>query len=560
MSVNDVSISGTIDSGAQVSVITQDLVDLCKMNTSQETIPYITANGTRTSSLGTAKGVLAFQLNSAANLVYIDHSFPIVTGNKTMLIGIDLLNKLGLLTEVSLVIRLEKEHNTILKDESEFDHLISTHSPVRSRHTDHSTSFNPVESGCTIELDNQLLEEELTSLLEEFRIIFQSTPHPDGIDCPPMEIPFHDESTVVKRKPRYFNPEKLKIANGIFDELIEQGFAVSSPQSKFSSPVVLVTYPDHRKPRLTGDYSGTGDVNDSTVPIASDLPNIADVITFLPAANFIATLDLPKAFWQLKVAPKDMDKTALTIPGRTIKFTRAPFGLKNVPAIFQNLMTEIFAMDGVFIYLDDIIVIASVFDEFITRLRAVFNKAQSARVTLGIHKCKFVTHKHPIKILGSIFHNKTRLIDDVRIKAVLEIPNPKTVKDVRSLVCTINYIRDWLPGISQLLAPIIALTKGKPKGVKWEHKHQRAFDSIKNLIVHQIPLDLPGPNSNILISADASDLAVGGVIWNEISPSPPGTPLIKRKVQPISFFSRILSDSQLNGRPSRKSFTPSSSS
>ncbi|KAL0235504.1 hypothetical protein GEMRC1_002905 [Eukaryota sp. GEM-RC1] len=108
MSVNDVSISGTIDSGAQVSVITQDLVDLCKMNTSQETIPYITANGTRTSSLGTAKGVLAFQLNSAANLVYIDHSFPIVTGNKTMLIGIDLLNKLGLLTEVSLVIRLEK--------------------------------------------------------------------------------------------------------------------------------------------------------------------------------------------------------------------------------------------------------------------------------------------------------------------------------------------------------------------------------------------------------------------------------------------------------------------
>ncbi|KAL0246349.1 hypothetical protein GEMRC1_007561 [Eukaryota sp. GEM-RC1] len=46
--------------------------------------------------------------------------------------------------------------------------------------------------------------------------------------------------------------------------------------------------------------------------------------------------------------------------------------------------------------------------------------------------------------------------------------------------------------------------------------------------------DLPGPNCNILISADASDLAVGGVIWNETTPSPPGNPLIERKVQPIT--------------------------
>ncbi|KAL0243064.1 hypothetical protein GEMRC1_005625 [Eukaryota sp. GEM-RC1] len=237
----------------------------------------------------------------------------------------------------------------------------------------------------------------------------------------------------------------------------------------FSNPIVRVTYPDHRKRRLTGDYSGLGGVNDLTVPITSELPIIADVITFLPAAHFIAIPDLPKAFWQLKIAPQDMDKTASSI--------QSSIRLKpKCTSHFSEPDDKIFAVEGVFIYLDDIIVIASAFDEFITRLRAVFNKAQSARVSLGIHKCKFVTHKHPIKISGSISHTKTRLIDDVRIKAVLEIPTPKTVKDVRSLVGSINYIRDWLPGISKLIAPIIALTKGKPKGVKWEPKHQQAFD------------------------------------------------------------------------------------
>ncbi|KAL0251586.1 hypothetical protein GEMRC1_000799 [Eukaryota sp. GEM-RC1] len=107
---------------------------------------------------------------------------------------------------------------------------MSTPPSVESiRDTDHSTSFNPVESGCTITLDNPLLNKQLPSLLEEFRIIFQSAPRPDGVDCPPMGIPFHDESTVVKRKPCFFNPGKLKIANGIFDELIEHVFVVSSP-------------------------------------------------------------------------------------------------------------------------------------------------------------------------------------------------------------------------------------------------------------------------------------------------------------------------------------------
>ncbi|KAL0240001.1 hypothetical protein GEMRC1_010109 [Eukaryota sp. GEM-RC1] len=89
---------------------------------------------------------------------------------------------------------------------------MSTPPSVESiRDTDHSTSFNPVESGCTITLDNPLLNQQLSSLLEEFRIIFQSALHPDGIDCPLMRIPFHDESTVVKRKPRLFNPEVFDI-------------------------------------------------------------------------------------------------------------------------------------------------------------------------------------------------------------------------------------------------------------------------------------------------------------------------------------------------------------
>ncbi|KAL0213444.1 hypothetical protein RCL1_007070 [Eukaryota sp. TZLM3-RCL] len=134
----------------------------------------------------------------------------------------------------------------------------------------------------------------------------------------------------------------------------------------------------------------------------------------------------------------------------------------------------------------------------------------------------------------------------------LNSPPPKNVKEVRSFVGSVNYLRDWLPQISEELAPIIELTRGSESGnrappIKWTHDHQLRFERIKRMIIDHVPLSLPDKDSKILISTDASDLAVGGVIWQEMPPcAPAGTPLIDRKVTPLSFFSRILQNSQKN--------------
>ncbi|KAL0239454.1 hypothetical protein GEMRC1_009562 [Eukaryota sp. GEM-RC1] len=64
-------------------------------------------------------------------------------------------------------------------------------------------------------------------------------------------------------------------------------------------------------------------------------------------------------------------------------------------------------------------------------------------------------------------------------------------------------------------------------------------------IINHMALDLPDTDKNIIISTDASDIAVGGVIWQEENPpAPPGTPLEERRVRPESFYSRLLNDSQ----------------
>ncbi|KAL0225034.1 hypothetical protein RCL1_002946 [Eukaryota sp. TZLM3-RCL] len=215
-------------------------------------------------------------------------------------------------------------------------------------------------------------------------------------------------------------------------------------------------------------------------------------------------------------------------------------------------MSQIFNIPGVFIYIDDVIIVGETFDEFLDKIRAVLLKARSRRVNIGLQKCTFTTSNHPVKILGHVFHKKTRSIDSSRIKAVIELPPPRNIKEVRSFVGSVNYLRDWLPRISEELSPIIDLTKGSDSStrappIKWTPDLQSRFERIKKMIIDHIPLSLPSKDSKILISTDASDLAVGGVIWQEMPPgAPAGTPLIDRKVIPLSFFSRILQDSQKN--------------
>ncbi|KAL0215760.1 hypothetical protein P9112_007944 [Eukaryota sp. TZLM1-RC] len=559
--INNVEVKGIIDSGATCSVVTEDVISNCNMARSNETISYKIADGTTSQSFGTASGTLSIRLGSVTQIVHVKHKFSIVPGHETILIGADLLSHLGLMNNKGIYIRMDDACRTLLLPEAEFDNRISQASEVVNVSTRWLEHIN--SSGCTINLDNDHFKKSLLQTLKEFEDVFTLKPHAEGIDCPPMEINFYNEDVRVRRPPRTLNPAKLEVANQIFNELVDSGFAVPS-NHEFSSPVCLVVYPDHRKARLTADYSGKDVVNANTIPVEPNLPRMSDVLVFLSQANYIGTLDLPKAFWQLKIAEKDWQKTSLSIPGKSIMFKRAAFGLKNVPAVFQNVMADIFSGDGVFIYIDDIIIIGSTFDEFIERLRRFLDQARRKRVSLGLPKCHFVSSRHPIKILGSVFQNKQRTIDPTRVESLLNLPRPRTIKDVRSLVGSVNFIREWLPQVSELIAPIIRLTKKdgnnskvKPKPraqrLQWTDMHDGLLQKIKQLIAKHMPLSLPPLENQFLISCDASDIAVGGVIWEQIEQvDDPGTPLINRKCRPISFFSRLLTNSQKNWPTNQK--------
>ncbi|KAL0239779.1 hypothetical protein GEMRC1_009887 [Eukaryota sp. GEM-RC1] len=247
--INNSPFEALIDSACETSCFSEDIAKKAGCSIAASRFKFTLANGTNIQSPGTANCILSFEFDRILSpLVHLKCQIPIIPGVNQFLIGCDLLSSLGLLKENSLMINLNKEHSKITGAEATLDHLM-VDTPRKGLVASTSTTLDVSES--RIELPKET-EEKLLKILNKHKDVF-GKPYPDGIKCKPMTIPFYNEGTTCKKAPRNLNPTKLGIANEIFDDLIEDGFAEeTSTESKFSSPIVLVIYPDGKKPRLTG--------------------------------------------------------------------------------------------------------------------------------------------------------------------------------------------------------------------------------------------------------------------------------------------------------------------
>ena len=98
--------------------------------------------------------------------------------------------------------------------------------------------------------------------------------------------------------------------------------------------MVAVKKPDGTA-RLCVDYRM---LNSLTHQTPFYMPRIDEVLEEVGQASFISKLDLTKGYYQIPVKEEDIPKTCFVCHRGRYEFTRMPFGVKNSPAIFQQLM------------------------------------------------------------------------------------------------------------------------------------------------------------------------------------------------------------------------------
>ena len=340
----------------------------------------------------------------------------------------------------------------------------------------------------------------------------------------------------IHTKQYRFPPIHKEEINQQVNQLISKDIIVPS-NSPYNSPVWIVPKkPDsagNKQWRMVIDYRR---LNEKTIGDAYPLPNICDIMDQLGGSKYMSILDLIRGFHQIPMDPADAHKTAFSTPHGHYEFTRMPFGLKNAPATFQRLMDQVLTgLQGVelFVYMDDIVVYASSLEEHNIKMNKLMDRLRAANLMLQPDKCEFL--RHEVTYLGHIIGENGIRPDPQKISAVKNFPTPKNIKNIRQFLGLAGYYRRFISDFSKIANPLSNLLK-KDVAFKWTDVTQEAFDTLKELLCKEPILQYPDFNRAFILTTDASDFAIGGIL----SQGEIGHDL------PIAYASRVLNAPEKN--------------
>ncbi|GKV33019.1 hypothetical protein SLEP1_g41575 [Rubroshorea leprosula] len=320
-------------------------------------------------------------------------------------------------------------------------------------------------------------------------------------------------------------PPELEELRKQLKELLDAGF-IRPSKAPYGAPVLFQKKHDGTL-RMCIDYRA---LNKLTVKNKYPIPLIDDLFDKLGQARWFTKLDLRSGYWQVRIAEGDEAKTTCVTRYGAYEFLVMPFGLTNAPATFCTLMNKVvhpFLDKFVVVYLDDIVVYSETLEEHVQHLRQVLQVLRENELYVKQEKCSFAQQE--VMFLGHrVGHGKISM-DSAKVHAIQEWEPPSSVPELRSFLGLVNYYRRFIQGYSARAAPLTDLLKKKVSW-EWTAECQRAFEDLKQAVSQEPVLALPDYGRPFEMHADASDLAIGGVLMQD--------------GHPIAFESRKLNDTE----------------
>ena len=254
-----------------------------------------------------------------------------------------------------------------------------------------SDTFNPPHHEILPPVQNSL-----KLLLEEFDSQF--TQDETSIGMTPLTSMSIDTGTTnpVSQKPY---PTRMKHYDWVKNEIEKLLVAkvICSRCSSWSAPIIVVPKGDGGK-CLIIDYRA---LNKATRKFTWPMPKVEDIFSKLNGATYFTTLDLCTGYHHIPLDMSSIPKTAFNSPFGKYEYIKVLFGLAQVPAYFQELMTGILKdFPFTIAYLDDIIIFSKTPQEHLSHICMVFEKLRIANLPMRKSKCNFFSKE--IQYLGHI--------------------------------------------------------------------------------------------------------------------------------------------------------------
>ena len=109
------------------------------------------------------------------------------------------------------------------------------------------------------------------------------------------------------------------------------------------------------------------------------------------------------------------------------------------------------------VYVDDMIVKSRVIVDHLVVLKRFFERIHKFKLRLDPKKCTFgVTSR---KFLGHMVHERGIEVNPYKIKAILDMPVPKTEKEIKGFLGRLQYINRFIARLTYICEPIFRLLR-----------------------------------------------------------------------------------------------------
>ncbi|XP_055819392.1 uncharacterized protein LOC129888443 [Solanum dulcamara] len=366
------------------------------------------------------------------------------------------------------------------------------------------------ETRISIHLEAERKKELIELLRQHVDIFAWSYDDMPGLctDIVSHRLPIDPTCLPVKQKTRKFKPDlSLRIKEEVTKQ-IEANIVRVTNYPTWLANIVPVPKKDG-KIRICVDYR---DLNRASPKDDFPLPNIYILIDNCAKHELQSFVDCFAGYHQILMNEDDAEKTAFITPWGVYCYRVMPFGLKNAGATYMRAMTTLFhdmIHKEIEVYVDDIIIKSKRSLDHLYDLRKFFERLRKYNLKLNPAKCAFGVPAG--KLLGFIISRRGIELDPSKIKAIQELPPPKTRKDVMSFLGRLNYISRFIAQSTVICEPIFKLLK-KDAATKWTEECQRAFDKIKEYLSNPPVLVPPEPGRPLLLYLSVMDNAFGCVL------------------------------------------------
>eukprot|EP00752_Nemacystus_decipiens_P004058 g3716.t1 len=365
---------------------------------------------------------------------------------------------------------------------------------------------------------------ELLAIIAKAKGLFPTNPKiVEALPGREVPIPLVDENvTPVACKQQKYNPIQADIVNKQVDLWLATG-VIRPSTSSWCCRTSIVPKKDGSN-RLTIDYRP---LNAVTKKDSGGIGTLATMHHRIKGSNFFTLLDLPSAYHQLSIKESDRHKTAFRdARGRLFEFNRCGFGLTTIPAVFSahlgDTLRPVENKGHVERWLDDILLHSATLAEHLSLIKEVFDLLQRAGYSVHFRKSMFCMAEE--EFLGAMVGRAGIRPAPSKIQAVRELEMPSTVGEVRAFLGLAGYLRGFVPDFSALTAPITDLLRDKKFSSKrarklrvpWGTAQTEAFQAVISALITHPVLAVPDWNLPFALHTDASELAAGAVLTQEV--------------------------------------------